>query len=198
MLAGSASAEIASAVSKFETVPLERVDADMSLAQGRESRSRAFAVRLDSGTPYRRARHGARRACSRFALDRRSAIFFARRTLHSALASGSPRLDRRHPFDGNFSLTKAGVNPYLKGIDHRDRRALYRSRRSIDLASGFPAKEARRRVRPTRFPACPRRCRAARWPYAGKASTAVISIRVSSVPIAAATPSGLRASDPST
>jgi hypothetical protein len=182
VLAGSASLRGGRIVSQFETVPLERVDADMSLAQDTVTLSR-FRGSLGSGDLVA---HGTAHVVPAVGLRSTAGLqYSARVALHSANVDVPGWIGGT--FNGNFSLTKAGINPYLEGsITATD--ALIPFSAIYQLASGF-GQGGSPPAAPGPVPGVPAPLPGRTVAYAGSIYGGNFHL-VSSVPIAAATPAG--------
>jgi translocation-and-assembly-module (TAM) inner membrane subunit TamB-like protein len=182
VLAGSASLRGGTIVSQFETVPLERVDADMSLAQDTVTLSR-FRGSLGSGDVVA---HGTAHVVPAVGLRSTAGLqYSARVALNSATVDVPGWIGGT--FNGNFSLTKSGINPYLEGSITATN-ALIPFSAIYQLASGF-GQGGSPPAAPGPVPGVPAPLPGRTVAYAGSIYGGNFHL-VSSVPIATATPSG--------
>ena len=182
VLAGSASLRNGSVASAFEIVPLQHVDADISLAQDTVTLSR-FRGSLGSGAVVVR---GTAHVVPAVGLRSTAGLqYSARLALHSAHIDVPGWLSGT--FDGNFSLTKPGVNPYLEGsIAATDTLVPFSA--IYALATGF-GQGGPRPSAPGPVPGVPSPLPGRTVAYAGSIYGGDFHL-VSSGPIAMATPSG--------
>jgi hypothetical protein len=182
VLAGSATLRNASVVSSLETVPLERIDADLSFAQDTVTLSR-FRASLGSGDVVAR---GTAHVVPAVGLRSSAGLQYSTRVaLHSAQVNIPGWIGGT--FDGNFSLTKSGVNPYLEGaITATDTLVPFSA--IYALASGFGQGGAAPSA-PGPVPGVPSPLPGRTVAYAGSIYGGNFHL-ISSVPVASPTPSG--------
>ena len=183
VLAGSASLRRGSVQSSFETVPLERIDADVALAQDTVTLSR-FRGSLGSGDVVA---HATAHVVPAVGLRSTAGLqYSARVSMHSAHVDVPGWIGGT--FDGNFSLTKAGVNPYLEGtVTATDTLVPFSA--IYALASGF-GQGGSPPGAPGPVPGVPAPLPGRTVAYAGSIYGGNFHL-VSSVPVAAPTPSGI-------
>jgi hypothetical protein len=183
VLAGSASLRNGSVVSALETVPLEHLDADISLAQDTVTLSRLRGS-LGSGDFVVR---GTAHVVPAVGLRSNAGLqYSARLAMHSAHIEIPGWVGGT--FNGNFSLTKSGVNPYLEGsITATDTLVPFSA--IYLLATGF-GQGGSPQSAPGPVPGVPAPLPGRTVAYAGSIYGGGFHL-VSSVPVATATPAGL-------
>jgi len=182
VLAGSASLRNGSVVSALETVPVERINADISLAQDTVTLTRLRGS-LGSGDVVV---SGTAHVVPAVGLRSNAGLQYS---THLALHSAHIEIPGwvGGTFNGNFSLTKPGVNPYLNGsITATD--ALVPFSAIYSLATGF-GQGGTQPSGPGPVPGVPSPLPGRTVAYAGSLYGGNFHL-VSSVPVAAATPSG--------